>query len=605
MPNAKRSGAQQRAKAKARHAAGASSAASASGNFTPSGDFSFTSPSSASASFTNPYDSHSSGNGNGNGNGRRAGDSNSDDDSGSNDDSSDEDDSRPPVKADSDLTDAERLARAAEKKELGNVYYKRADYATAVRHYSHAIDLDPSEPSYHLNRAAARMLLKLFGAALEDCLAAQALQKNDLQSKTLLRTAKCQLALGLVAPAQQSLHEAFRLEPGNRAVATEKARAERVAQHVSNIRRDLERKEWSMVLLGVDAAARECEADATPREWRIWKVEALVGKKRYDEAASLAADLLRLDPKQPEPLYYRGLCLYLSGSNDQAIKHCQEALRNDPDYSRARTLLKRIRLVEQLKEQGNTAFKEQRTDEAIQKYSDAMDADPDNETIKAVLLSNRAAAYLRAKNYASAITDCTTCVTLSPSHFKAFRTRARAHLAQEDFEAAVRDFKQAFELAPQGSADEQALKREVREAEAALKKSKMKDHYKILGVETDASEIQIKKAYRMMSLRHHPDKGGDEAVFKEIKASYELLSDPQRRAKFDQGIDEDDPTGGMSGYDDFGGMGGMGGGFGGGAFNMEDLFGGGMGGGGFGGGGGFHSHGGGRRAGGGYSSYGF
>jgi len=63
---------------------------------------------------------------------------------------------------------------------------------------------------------------------------------------------------------------------------------------------------------------------------------------------------------------------------------------------------------------------------------------------------------------------------LSPSHFKAFRTRARAYLAQEDYEAAVRDFKQAFELAPQGSADEQALKREVREAEAALKKSKMK-----------------------------------------------------------------------------------------------------------------------------------
>lgn len=158
-----------------------------------------------------------------------------------------------------------------------------------MRHYSHAIDLDPSDPAYHLNRAAARMASKLFSAALDDCLAAQALQKNDPQGKTLLRTAKCQLALGLVGPAQQTLHEAFRLEPGNRAVAAEKSRADRVAQHVANIRRDLDRGEWSMVLLGVDAAARECEADMTPREWRIWKVEALVGKKRYDEASSLAA----------------------------------------------------------------------------------------------------------------------------------------------------------------------------------------------------------------------------------------------------------------------------------------------------------------------------
>ena len=455
---------------RARQAGADSNGASSSGNFTPSGDFSFTSPSGASASFTNPYDSQFK-----NGNGHRAGDSDDDSDSDSDDDDSDDDDSRPPVKADSDLSDAERVARAAEKKELGNVYYKRADYATAVRHYSHAIDLDPSEPSYHLNRAAARMLLKLFGAALEDCLAAQALQKNDPQSKTLLRTAKCQLALGLVAPAQQSLHEAFRLEPGNRAVATEKSRAERVAQHVSNIRRDLERKEWSMVLLGVDAAARECEADATPREWRIWKVEALVGKKRYDEAASLAACVplplslsphppsLSLSPSSPflnrhTPTSTSPLCSSWASElthRPPAATSCVST-RSSPSHSTTAacastcraattrrsstvkkrcattpttrelgasraalsklvhvppfspstdaflrlarsTLLKRIRLVEQLKEQGNTAFKEQRTDEAIQKYSEAMDADPDNETIKAVLLSNRAAAYLRVR----------------------------------------------------------------------------------------------------------------------------------------------------------------------------------------------------------------
>jgi tetratricopeptide (TPR) repeat protein len=51
---------------------------------------------------------------------------------------------------------------------------------------------------------------------------------------------------------------------------------------------------------------------------------------------SFCSDLLRQDPKQPEPLYYRGLCLYLSGNNDQALKHAQEALRNDPDFSKAR-----------------------------------------------------------------------------------------------------------------------------------------------------------------------------------------------------------------------------------------------------------------------------
>lgn len=41
-----------------------------------------------------------------------------------------------------------------------------------------------------------------------------------------------------------------------------------------------------------------------------------------------------------------------------------------------------------------------------------------------------------------------------------------------------------------------------------------------------------------MAIIHHPDKGGSEAAFKEISEAYEILSDPQRRAKFDAGIDE-------------------------------------------------------------------
>ncbi|BGP15680.1 hypothetical protein JCM10213_006149 [Rhodosporidiobolus nylandii] len=594
MPNAKRSGAQRKRAAKARASAGGAGS-SGNGNFTPSGDFIFSAPPHASTSSFRQQ--------NGNGFGVP-----SSDDGSEASDSEDDSDDEPQEKPDSELTDAEKVERAAQRKEQGNVFYKKADYPSATRLYSQAIDLDPTNAAYFLNRAASRMGSKLYSAALEDCLAASALQKNDPQAKTFLRTAKCQLALGLVGPAQQSLHEAFRLEPSNRQVATEKARAERVATHVANIKRSIEQKDWSMVLLGVDAAVRECESEQTPREWRGWKIEALIGKKRFDEASSLAADLLRLDPRQPDPLYYRGLCLYLSGNNDQALKHMKQALANDPDFSKARLLMKRIKLVDSLKEAGNEAFKAGRTEEAVAKYTECMEADPENEPMRATLLSNRAAARLRAKDYASAIADCDACLELNDGYFKALRTRARAYLAQEDWEAAVRDFKAAYEAAPEGSNDEAQLKKEVKDAEQKLKKSKMKDHYKILGVTSDATDVELKKAYRKMSLIHHPDKGGDEVMFKEISESYQILSDPQKRSMVDQGIDPNDPHAGMS-DDPFGGMGGFGGG-GMGGFSMEDLFGaqggfgGGFGGGGFPGGGGFG--GGGRRGyGGGGYSYGF
>lgn len=194
------------------------------------------------------------------------------------------------------MTEPERVARAIERKDAGNVAYKKADYPTATRLYSSAISLDPSNPSFLLNRAAAKMGSKLYSQALEDCLVAQAIQsktKQGIEGKTYLRTAKCQLSLGLIGPSQQSLQEAFRLDPSNRAVITEKSKADRIAGHVAKVKENLDKKDWSMVLLGVDAAVRDLgEGNNTPREWRGWKVEALIGKKRYDEAAGLAACVL-------------------------------------------------------------------------------------------------------------------------------------------------------------------------------------------------------------------------------------------------------------------------------------------------------------------------
>jgi molecular chaperone DnaJ len=111
-----------------------------------------------------------------------------------------------------------------------------------------------------------------------------------------------------------------------------------------------------------------------------------------------------------------------------------------------------------------------------------------------------------------------------------------------------------------------------------------KDFYEILGVSKSADGAEIKKAYRKKAIEFHPDKNPGDAVaeenFKKAAEAYEILSDPQKKAKYDQ-----------YGHQAFDGAGGGGGGFGG--MNMDDIFsqfgdifGGGGFGGGFGGGGG-------------------
>lgn len=93
-----------------------------------------------------------------------------------------------------------------------------------------------------------------------------------------------------------------------------------------------------------------------------------------------------------------------------------------------------------------------------------------------------------------------------------------------------------------------------------------RDYYEILGVNRDAGEDEIKKAYRRLAMKHHPDRNPDsihaEELFKEAKEAYEVLCDPQKRAAYDQ-------------YGHAGVQGGPGGaqGFGGFADAFSDIFG--------------------------------
>ncbi len=92
-----------------------------------------------------------------------------------------------------------------------------------------------------------------------------------------------------------------------------------------------------------------------------------------------------------------------------------------------------------------------------------------------------------------------------------------------------------------------------------------RDYYEVLEVSKSASADEIKKAYRKMALKYHPDKNpGDSAAeekFKEAAEAYEVLSDDNKRARYDQ-----------FGHAGMGGAGGFGGGGFGGGMNMEDIF---------------------------------
>lgn len=86
-----------------------------------------------------------------------------------------------------------------------------------------------------------------------------------------------------------------------------------------------------------------------------------------------------------------------------------------------------------------------------------------------------------------------------------------------------------------------------------------RDYYEVLGVGKDASADEIKKAYRRLAVKHHPDQGGDEAKFKELNEAHEVLKDQAKRQRYDQfghaGVGGASGGGGGNPFAGFGGQG--------------------------------------------------
>uniref|UniRef100_A0AAR2LXA0 DnaJ homolog subfamily C member 7 n=1 Tax=Pygocentrus nattereri TaxID=42514 RepID=A0AAR2LXA0_PYGNA len=416
------------------------------------------------------------------------------------------------------------LPREAEGyKEQGNAFYIKKDYSEAFNYYTKAIDVCPKNASYYGNRAATLMMLSRYREALED--SQQAVRLDDTFMKGHLREGKCHLLLGNAMAASRCFQKVLELEPDNSQAQQELKNAESILEYERMAEIGFEKRDFRMVVFCMD---RALESASACHRFKVLKAECLALLGRYPEAQSVASDILRMDSTNGDALYVRGLCLYYEDCIDKAVQFFIQALRMAPDHEKARLACRNAKALKAKKEEGNKAFKEGNFEEAYELYSEALTIDPNNIKTNAKLYCNRATVGSKLKKLEQAIEDSCFCTCVSV----------------KQYEEAVRDYEKVYQ-----TEKTKEHKHLLKTAQLELKKSKRKDYYKVLGVDKNATEDEIKKAYRKRALMHHPDRHSgasaevqkeEEKKFKEVGEAFTVLSDPKKKSRYDSGHDLED-----------------------------------------------------------------
>jgi DnaJ family protein C protein 7 len=449
-------------------------------------------------------------------------------------------------------------------KEQGNVEFKKHNFTEARNFYTSAIEIDPAEPSLYTNRASCNLQLSNFQEALRDC--NRALETSPNFAKAFFRAGQALLGLGRIEEAEMRFRRGYEISK-DKSFVPEIEKTGKIKSLVAIASQQEQKKKLAEALKTYEDLLKLCP-QAIP--FKVKKAELLLETKQYKEASSIAVDILQNDdPSNAEAMFIKGRCYYYEGNPAQATAMLRNALSMDPDNVKIQQFRRHIQKLEQAKEEANKLFREGSLDAAYQKYTEALELDPLNNAFNSQLYNNRATVAFKMKKYELALDDSTKAIELNPGYSKAYSKRAQCYCELEKYEEALHDLNRVSELEP---GENQELNRQIKQVHQLAKKLRKKDYYKILGISKNATDDEIRTAYRKQSSLNHPDRFVDEKEkkaanerFQDIGEANAILSDPNKRRMYDSGADAQEINSGM------GGMGGMNFGSQFGAFDMSDI----------------------------------
>ena len=243
--------------------------------------------------------------------------------------------------------------------------------------------------------------------------------------------------------------------------------------------------------------------------------------------------------------YLLSKAYYFKGDYDLAKKEIDKLIKQGITEEKLTILKKHIETINDSKLKANSLFKEGKYEEAINEYTKLLEFDPENKNFISIILTNRALCYKKQGKNMEAMKDADDAIQNNPNYSTAYIRRALIYEEFKMFDDAKADLSKAKELDPSNPKIEGYINEANQKAESA----RNRDYYKILGLERNATADEIKKAYRKLALKYHPDRNSEseqskkiaQRKFEDVSDAYSVLSDPKKKGMFDQGVDPLNP----------------------------------------------------------------
>ena len=431
-------------------------------------------------------------------------------------------------------------------KEKGNVLFKEKRYADAIKFYEKALDINPNAEVLFSNKGTCKKCLKEYKEAIQDY--KRALEINPKNTKNMNRLASVYIIKGQLGDAKILQEKTLNLEPYNSVYKEQMATIEKILEDENKLNDKINEKKFEDA---EEVCKRMLEKVTDFSELKLKYIKILIENVKLTEALKFINDEVNYEDKKNEEFdYLTALCLYYDGQYDKAKKqiYLMKSKGNKTDTS---DLLNKVSTIESVKNKGNEIFKQKKYEEAIEEYTKILEFDPNNKKFNSLILANRALCYQKLNKNVEALRDSNQSIKLNPFYARGYIKRGNVYMELKMFDDARADFQKAKDLDPNVTGVEAYLSSANQQAEKARKR----DYYAILGVDKNADEREIKKAYKKMAMKYHPDRNSEseeskkmaEKKFIDVNDAYNVLSDPKKRSMYDQGVDPLNPEEGGSG----------------------------------------------------------